>query len=175
MAKKDEIRSWDRQPGETDKYWRNFQEYRDLGSNRTLEKAARNLGIRGGSMTPASHKWNWRKRCEDFDRWVDQEAQLDSVQAVRAMRRRQIETALAMQNLGNKAVEKLEQFEANSAKTGKGLHADEARQMIEAGVKIERVNRGEPDVVQRVELEDKEPDELTDEELMAIARKGKEP
>ena len=66
--------TYDRQEGETNKAYAAFCIYRDLGVDRTLEKAAKNfypsdprqIGARNRSQLSVwSRHNNWVKRCQD--------------------------------------------------------------------------------------------------------------
>lgn len=63
----DEIRPWERQPGETSKAYAAFSVYRDLGGERTLEKAAKELGKSTGTIDRWAAQWGWKARTEAWD------------------------------------------------------------------------------------------------------------
>lgn len=84
------IRSWDRQPDETDKAWAAFQLYRDMPvfhqeplERRSLANLATKLGYSSlTTLTNWSKKYEWVNRCRAFDTQlsiVNEEAQLASV------------------------------------------------------------------------------------------------
>ena len=67
---------WDRQPHDTDKSWRAFCIFRDLGPDRTYNATAKEYGIRdrqGIARMAQAH--DWRARVQAFDADLDQQLQ----------------------------------------------------------------------------------------------------
>lgn len=61
-------KSYDRQPTDTDKSWVAFCQYRDLGTERSLEKMIQGSTKSGlSSLKSWSSKHNWVERCREFD------------------------------------------------------------------------------------------------------------
>jgi len=61
---------YDRQNTDTDKSWLAFCKYRDMGSDRTLEKVRQEIGHRSGrnvQIWSSKYKWNERVRAFDDD------------------------------------------------------------------------------------------------------------
>ena len=59
---------YDRQNTDTDKSWAAFCQYRDMGSDRTLEKVRQEIGHRSGRNVQIwSSKYKWNERCRAFD------------------------------------------------------------------------------------------------------------
>jgi hypothetical protein len=86
-----EIKPYDRQPTDTDKSWAAFCVYRDLGRERTLEKAQKKCNYKSCyNLFQWSSKHKWRERCRAFD---DEESQRVSMalQNERVERRIQME------------------------------------------------------------------------------------
>ena len=82
---------YDRQPTDTDKSWAAFCAYRDLGRERTLEKAQKQCNYKSCyNLFQWSSKNKWRERCRAFD---DEESQKVSMalQSERTERRLQME------------------------------------------------------------------------------------
>ena len=68
---------YDRQITDTDKSWLAFCQYRDMGSDRTLEKVRQEIGHRSGRNVQIwSSKYKWNERVRAFD---DDELQKESV------------------------------------------------------------------------------------------------
>ena len=86
-----EIKPYDRQPTDTDKSWAAFCVYRDLGRERTLEKAQKQCNYKSCyNLFQWSSKHKWRERCRAFD---DEETQKESIalQKLRFERRLKME------------------------------------------------------------------------------------
>ena len=59
---------YDRQNTDTDKSWAAFCQYRDMGSDRTLEKVRQEIGHRSARLLERwCSKYAWVTRCRDFD------------------------------------------------------------------------------------------------------------
>lgn len=164
--------SWDRHPREGNYAWSAFVTYRDLGpQNRSYRRVAEIHGKTEGTIAQFAHRWDWRRRIIEFDRWVDEKSQIAEVEAVKEMRARHIKIAMSLQGAGAIALNKLIESE-RSGKT-RVLKPTELREMIDLGVKLERLNRGEPTDLTRSELDmrSKPASEMTEAELDAeIAR-----
>lgn len=63
----DDLKPWDRQPGETSKAYHAFVTYRDLGGERSLEKAAKELGKTTGTIDRWASQWKWSSRTAAWD------------------------------------------------------------------------------------------------------------
>lgn len=86
-----QTKPYDRQPTDTDKSWAAFCVYRDLGRERTLEKAQKQCNYKSCyNLFQWSSKHKWRERCRAFD---DEESQKVSMalQNERTERRLQME------------------------------------------------------------------------------------
>ena len=91
MTVKTKSKPYDRQPNETDKSWAAFCIYRDLGRERTLEKAQKQCNYKSCyNLFQWSSKYKWRERCRAFD---DEESERVSIilQKERYERRLQME------------------------------------------------------------------------------------
>jgi hypothetical protein len=68
------------------------------------------------------------------------------------MQRRHIKLALGMQQLGAQELQRLVKRAQEKAETGgAGLTASDIHKLIDAGAKLERLNRGEPESIERQE------------------------
>lgn len=133
---------YERQPKETDPAWRAFLVYRD-DPERSQSKVARTLSKSKQLIGGYSVKWRWRDRVEAWDREADDRARAAKLDEIEEMQRRHIQLAQGMQQLAAKELaRKLEAAKANQ-KRGQ-LSAKDMRELLEAGAKLERLNRGEP-------------------------------
>jgi hypothetical protein len=62
--------AWDRQPKEPPRAYLHFCTYRDLGPERTLEKARQIHGLALVTLECESARWNWVARCDQWDAHV---------------------------------------------------------------------------------------------------------
>lgn len=140
---------WERQPGESSVASVAFVAYRDAGPTRSLTQAARALDKNRTTLGEWSRQWRWVERTELWEREQDRVRREAQVDAVRRMAERHAEIALAMIT---KAILRLvggvdprtgREVEAIDPST---LTAYEAIRLVDVGVRIERLARGEPTV-----------------------------
>lgn len=67
MAETDDLRPWDRQPGETSKAYEAFLTYRDLGAGRSIQLVCNELGKSKTVMDRWSSQHNWVSRAAAWD------------------------------------------------------------------------------------------------------------
>jgi hypothetical protein len=67
MANEDDVRPWDRQPGETDPAYAAFAEYRDMGGARSTAAVAQKLGKSKTLTDRWSSKYAWVERTRAWD------------------------------------------------------------------------------------------------------------
>lgn len=140
---------YDRQPGETDKAWNAFTIYRDLGLSRTHVKTREILGKTTGYarvIEEWSSKWGWKVRIEAWDREKDRVARRAELAEVEEMRKRHIQLATNLIGLGAVELNKLIKLVRQNVENNE-LSAIEVLKVIEAGIKLERATRGEPDSI----------------------------
>jgi hypothetical protein len=133
-AQLDATQPWDRRPSETPRAYNAFTQFRDLGQRRTLRDLCTTTGLSSTSVRTWQHSHDWIDRARAYDAWLDREATLDQVQHVKDMRRRH---AVLGQLAVQKAGEKIRAIDAMK------LTVREAAVLLEMGVKIERLARGE--------------------------------
>lgn len=155
---------WDRQPQETDQAWSGFVLYRDLGpAVRTLAKAAKAASKSAPLFLDWSQRWDWVARCRAYDAYLDKKKREADEAAIVDMRRRHIDFSMALQGTAALALNKIMNAEKAPALDAKGrpmldakgrpmlspltLKASEVRDLAELGVKLERLNRGEPESI----------------------------
>lgn len=67
MAAVDDLKPWDRQPGESSPAYDAFLVYRDLGNARSCAAVGRKLGKSTTLMDRWSGRWSWVERTEAWD------------------------------------------------------------------------------------------------------------
>lgn len=85
------LKSYDRQPTDTDKSWVAFCQYRDMGTERSLDKMIQERAKTGtktskSTISSWSLKYGWVARCRDFDN-DDLQRQSIALQRERTKRR----------------------------------------------------------------------------------------
>jgi hypothetical protein len=154
---------YDRQTDETDRQWEAFMLYRNMGSDRTLRATAEKYReLHGLTSKPASTertvqmwsvRWRWRDRCAAWEREVDKKARRIALDEVARMNARHIKLAESTQAL---AASELKKLLAKTKQTKEvTVEVGDFLRVMEAGVKLERLARGEPDTIheERKELD----------------------
>jgi hypothetical protein len=67
------MNSWERQRNETAKAYHGFEVYRDLGLERSLQKASKKLAKNRFSLARLSKKYSWVERTRDYDAYMTRE------------------------------------------------------------------------------------------------------
>lgn len=128
---------WDRRQDETPKNYQTFLAYRDMGVRRSLRSLSAQLNPKPGYvrvLNEWSSRYDWVDRASAWDVEQEQEFAAEQGEQVRDMRRRHaVWGTIAI----NKAGEKLRNI--NPAK----LTVREAVMLLDIGVRIERLSRGE--------------------------------
>lgn len=166
MAQATPEHPWERQIEETDSAWAGFVVYRDLGpAERSAAKAAKNSGKNHRLFEEWCQKWDWVARCHAFDAFMDRKKREADIAAIEEMRKRHIDFSMALQGTSALALNKIMALEKAPLRDHKGkivvdekgkpvlgpltLKPSEVRDLAELGVKLERLNRGEPDSIQQ--------------------------
>lgn len=154
-AKQPPTEPWERQPGEPSKAFLTFTIYRDLGTSRSLRKTLAIMCERGMSKSSGkwfpghfqtwSLAWHWPERAAAYDGYLDKLGRQQHEDEVRAMNKRHITLAQALQS---KAAAGLQALQATNLRQGNLL-----RYLIEAA-KLERLARGEPEIIERRQVTD---------------------
>lgn len=165
MAKDQQERElWEQQPGESGTLFAHFVFYRDMrypkvdkqikdaagnvkktmtetvmdGTvpyvKRSLRKTAEALGMNKRTIANQSTKWDWVRRCEAYDAYVDRMNREANEAAIRKMKQ---EHALLAQQMIRKATRRLLSLPEEE------ISAAELARMVDVGVKVERLSRGE--------------------------------
>ena len=143
---------WERQQGETAQAFAAFCVYRDMGPDRSIVKAVKQMGRKPGYKT-VCEKWSrqhrWVDRAYAWEVEKDRITRETELNELKDMRRRHLTQAMALQG---KAAQRLQ-----------ALHSEEltpylALAYIQEGTKLERLARGEPESIieERRKLDDRD-------------------
>lgn len=135
------VNLWERQPKEGSKRYEAFKRYRDLpygeenACSRTLAKVAKELGKSPKLIERWSQEDAWVLRVQAYDDHMDNLAR-------EAQERERVEMAKRHAKMGmllqNKSLHKLQNLNPDE------LSPSQALQMLEQGLRTERLARGEP-------------------------------
>jgi len=142
---------WERQPKERLVDFEGFVVYRDM-SNRSVEAVGIALGKKADSFGSTSQRWKWVDRALAWDNELDRRVREAEADALVKMRERQINIALGMQTAAGSELKALvdtvksldAQAEMAGIKRAPFLKMRDLVRMIEAGTKLERLNRDQP-------------------------------
>lgn len=151
---------WERIPGETPKAYSAFLAFREMGSQRSLRKLAMSGDERTShlrQMATWSSQHAWVERAAAYDEHIAREGMAAEIEAVRQMRQRHAQAALALQA---KALQRLQTLNPDH------LAAKDVVVFIKEAVAIERAARG----VEGPPIEERERREegITVEELVRL-------
>lgn len=123
--------------GETSLMYTYFAAFRDMGIHRNLRDLSRQLGLNGTTwLEKLSRRNHWTQRALAYDVYMDSKRREVNEAAILEMNARQAETGKLMQE---KALSALRDQDPRT------MTPNELARYIEAGAKLERVARGEPD------------------------------
>lgn len=131
---------WEKQEKETIKAFGYFAYYRDLGSERTKARVARDMKLSPSRVNELATKHKWDDRVEQYDLDRDRRYLAQRETAVDAMNRRQGQLGQAAQRLAGQRLTSLQP---------ETLDAGDAARLLEVGVRIERLAAGLPTEVMR--------------------------
>jgi hypothetical protein len=138
----EERRDWERQPHETSRSYALFCAYRNLGPERSLRKLKQ--GTSGAPnvnrLKRLSTRWNWVERARKYDDYLEYQDRLQQESERREMRKRHAKMGVLGQSVAVKALENL----LNKVQSGGEVSAGDASRLLDTGVKVERLARGEP-------------------------------
>ena len=132
MAK--QPKPWERQKNETSKAFEAFCVYRDLGRDRSQEKAAAALGKSRQQMGKWSQVHNWVKRVEAWETEQDRVIRTELTKEIGTMRKKHVDIANAMLIKAARALSKIPDDE---------IKAGDITRMVEVASKLERLSRGD--------------------------------
>lgn len=137
---------WERQPGETSKAYAAFCIYRDLGPERSLDKA---LATADKKPTNRRHwarwmeKYRWVERVRAYDDYLDRKKREEKEKAIIEMAERHARLAVAFQQ---KVVERLRELDPEQLSPG------DLAKWLDVATKLERLSRGEPTEIGKQEV-----------------------
>lgn len=154
---------WERQKPESAPAWEAFKLYRDIGDSRTCDKVAKQLGKSNTIIERWCTGYKWVERIRAWEHNLDVEGNAAAIEAVKEMRTRQISLASGFMAVAGEELKKL--LALVKRKSHVMLNADQIVRMADFATRLERLNRGEPDSIQ------KQQHELTIEEKRESFRK----
>lgn len=175
----EENAAWERQPNDTDKSFAAFIAYRDIGSDRSMKKAAEAIGVSVMQVREWSSRDGWRWRAGAYDAYIDRMRVRQRVAEVRDMERRHAQVAAAglaglmtpfvalgrpRQLGGGLTIPRMDELEALPTSDLVRLAARAAYALTRM-VGVERLARGEPtEIVQGQLVEPRAEEPLPDRE-----------
>lgn len=154
--------AWERKEGESLQGYEAFVLYRSSQERKT-ESVARALGLELETVDKLAKRHRWKDRAAAWDAEVDRRLRDTEIDALAQMRRRQIEIGIGMQHAAALELRSLvRSIEAAEASAGGGprdhvLKPAELVKLVEAGVNIERVNRGADTPDQPIDVQTSRP------------------
>src|ERR1017187_2409163 len=138
----EEKQAWARQAAESSKAYAHFCLYRDMGQERSLRKLAREDKCRAkvGQLERWSSKWRWVERCQQYDDYTERQLRLQQEKERLEMHKRHAKMGMLAQTL---AVRKLEKVVNKIEQNEDTLSPADAARILDIGVKVERLARGE--------------------------------
>lgn len=130
----EDLKPWERQPGETPKQWEAFSLYRDMGADRSIQKVADALGKTKPNLGVWSKANHWVDRVTAWDAEVDRLNRLQQIKDIKKMRKNHATIASAMIV---KAAQALNQIPVDEIK------ASDVSKMVDVASKLERISRGD--------------------------------
>lgn len=170
--KADEIMSWERQPNESVQAYEAFYLYLKMGNKRSLRKVEQELDKSHTLIGRWSSQWEWQRRSRDYDNELRRKEFEETQEAAKKMRKRQIQTAMLMQQ---KAIQALNDLEIENLtpkvivsliKEGAALE-QAMRTSQEAALEVKNDNETADDNKESVDLSS-----FTEEELRKLIEMG---
>lgn len=152
----DDREIWERQPNETDRSWEMFKIYRDMGPSRTQAHLSKVKKMNKNSVASFSARWGWRERAAAYDAHIDRiekEAEIKARrEAAKEMTERHLKISTHLQRLVQ--VELLRWLKRTGADAPNPdlsrrptLSTSQLQGLLEYGVRLERLNRDEPESI----------------------------
>lgn len=140
---------WERQDGESDKAFEAFCTYRDMGSERTLQKVSQELNKSKTLMSRWSSENNWVERIQAWEDEQDRILRQEQIKDIKKMRQRHADLAMQMLEKALEGVQYLDPEELGAAGISR---------LVEVASKLEQKSRGDTtDAVEMREAEEKQP------------------
>jgi hypothetical protein len=137
----DATQPWTRRPTETSRAYDAFMRFCDLGQRRTLRTLCEINRLSKSTVASWQTNHDWIDRAKAYDEWLVRESALDQVEQVKDMRRRHAVVGSAAVEKGSKRIADVDVDR---------LTIREAVLLVDLGVRIERLARGEASEVVEV-------------------------
>lgn len=125
---------WEMQDSDTLKSWEAFVVYRDMGSERSLQRVAKELSKSEALIKRWSAKHNWGERIAAWESEQDRLLRIEMRRGIGQMRKRHADLAV---KILEKAAEALQYIPADEVK------ASDVGRMVDVATKLERISRGD--------------------------------
>jgi hypothetical protein len=139
---------YEQQAGETTKAYDAFCVYRDMGCDRSFAKASKKIGKVASLLARWSVKYHWTERCAAYDTYMELQNRKLLEKARLDMTDRHIKLGTALQTIGvAKLTEwqrQISAWQANPSLPLPDISPGDIAKLLDMGVKIERLSRGEP-------------------------------
>jgi len=145
----EQVDVWDIMPGEKSEDYKRFCAYRDMshvvpgvaGETRSIRKLATQLKIQRQRLERLSTKYNWVSRAEAYDIYMADKIRRENEADIVKMRK---EHATIAQQMLRKATKRLLSIPEEE------MSAQDIARLVDVGVRVERLSRGEATENQRV-------------------------
>ncbi len=136
---------WERQKNESSKAYAAFCVYRDLGPERSLDKALSEVNKKPTNRRHWSRwmeKYRWYERVQAYDDYIERKKRKEKEKAILEMAERHARLAMAFQQRIAQRLQEIDPAELSPA--------DMAR-WLDIATKLERLSRGEPTEIEKQE------------------------
>ena len=163
--RKENVYPWERIPGETSREYQKFCAYRDMNSSdkpirkRSLQRLAKELGLSLDHLKKLSAKNDWVSRAAAYDEYLDELAREQNEAEIIKMRKNH---ALLASQMITKAAKRLLTMPEEE------ITAADLVRLVDVGVKIERLSRGESTENKQISGEAKVIGEVTVKNPMSL-------
>jgi len=138
---------WERQPDEGSKAYAAFCVYRDLGPERSLDKALSEANKKPTNRRHWSRwmeKYRWYERAQAYDDYIEEKKREKNEKAILDMADRHARLAMAFLQRVAQRLQQIDPSELSPADMAKWL---------DVATKLERLSRGEPTEIGKQEVE----------------------
>lgn len=139
-----ERESWARQRGESHKAFTAWVTYRDFGPTRSYQRVSKELAKSMTLIKRWGSKWTWQDRAAAWDDECDRRQREKQLAAIEEMAERHAAAATMFQV---KVIEKLNRMDDEEIDA---LTPSECINWMTAAAKLERLSRGEPEEIARL-------------------------
>jgi hypothetical protein len=141
------VKMWERQSGESSEAFQAFEEYLQIGADRSLSKVAQALSKSKQLLARWSKRDRWQERVLAFDRWQGRALNESLLSRKAEMRARQASTAEEIQRRVLQRIQNMTPAEIDS------MPISQVVALFKAGTEVERksrdIGRDELDAAQR--------------------------